>query len=103
MRVLLTVAVKVRCTLASGKGFEEDTQTLVVNAHGALVLLKNAVTQGQLLTVVHVATKEQLPCRVAYVGPIQEAKTQVGLEFTQPAPAFWQINFPPDNWKIPTT
>ena len=99
MRVLLTVLVSVHGKTADGKSFEEATKTLVVNAHGALILLGITVTRGQVLTLINKATKEKLTCRVAYLGPTQSGRTQVGIEFTEPMPGFWQINFPPEDWK----
>ena len=101
LRVLLTVPVVIAGKDASGKAFQEETKTLVVNAHGTLILLANSVVQGQVLTLANKITKQELPCRVAYLGPSQGGKTQVGVEFTQLSPSFWQINFPPENWKVP--
>src|SRR5713226_1349524 len=98
LRVLLTVPVILSGKTADGRNFEEETKTLVVNAHGALVLLANAVAQGQVLILTHNNTKEKLSCRVAYVGPTQGGKTQVGVEFMESAPGFWQVNFPPEDW-----
>jgi len=101
LRVLLTVPIVLRGKGPDGKNFEEETKTLVVNAHGALILMTKPVKQGQILTMTHSTTKEKLGCRVAYVGPTQGGKTQVGLEFTEVSPGFWQISFPPEDWKVP--
>jgi hypothetical protein len=38
---------------------------------------------------------------VVYVGNPQGAKAQVGIEFVKPSPAFWQIDFPPEDWIVP--
>lgn len=100
MRVLLTVIVTVHGKTTEGKSFEETTKTLVVNAHGALILLGNPVARGQILTVTNNATKQKLTCRVAYLGPAQSGRIQVGIEFTEPTPGFWQINFPSEDWKM---
>lgn len=101
LRVLLSVAVTIAGKDAAGKSFQEETKTLVVNAHGALVLLANRIAQGQDLKLTHRTTQKQLPCRAVYSGPSQGGKTQVGIEFTQLSPSFWQINFPPEDWKVP--
>jgi hypothetical protein len=103
MRVLLTVSVTVNGKTADGKAFEEETKTLVVNAHGALILLSRAVAQGQVLTITHKGTKQKLACRAAYLGPAQSGRTQVGVEFTEPSLSFWQVNFPPEDWKTQTS
>jgi hypothetical protein len=98
MRVLLTLPVSIRGTLPDGNKFNENTYTLVVNAHGALITLSASVTQGQHVLIANKATQAQLDCRVVFIGQAQAGKTHVGLEFVQPSPSFWQINFPPDDW-----
>jgi hypothetical protein len=95
-RLFLQVAVIVR---RQGQGeFTEDTQTLVVNAHGALVTLAAPVQMGQTLFLKNRVSGEECACRVVYLGPPAGDKGQVGLEFTAPAPQFWHISFPPDDW-----
>jgi hypothetical protein len=101
LRVLLTIPIIISGKGAGGKDFQEQTNTLVVNAHGALALLSSRVAQGQSLTIANKATDQKLSCRVVFLGPTQGGKTQVGLEFTQPSPGFWRIDFPPDDWKVP--
>jgi hypothetical protein len=101
-RVFLSVRVIVRSEDApKNSAFEEETQTMVVNAHGALILLRAKVIKGQKIRVVHRATKAEQACRVASLGPTTEGKTQVGIEFLKPSPDFWQISFPPEDWVVP--
>jgi hypothetical protein len=33
-------------------------------------------------------------CKVTYLGSVAEGRTQVGIEFREPAPEFWHIQFP---------
>lgn len=94
-RVLLSVPVTVSCETPPGM-FTEKTQTLVVNAHGALINLAAKVTTGQTLLIN--ASSEARSCHVVYVGPTVEGRTQLGIEFNEPAPNFWHITFPPDDW-----
>ena len=49
-RVLMQVPVKLRGSDAQGASFEEETETLAINAHGALVLLQARVTSGANVT-----------------------------------------------------
>jgi hypothetical protein len=28
------------------------------------------------------------------------SQNEVAIEFTEPAPRFWHIDFPPDDWKL---
>jgi hypothetical protein len=76
----------------------EETHTLIVNAHGALIHLALTVEIGQLLGIKNVQTMEELVCRVVNLGPDQTGKREVGIEFEQPSPRFWRIAFPPSDW-----
>lgn len=101
-RVILNVAVTV-CSeeTHADAAFEEETQTLVVNEHGALIALASKVEKGQILRLTNRATHLIQLCRVSYLGTISEDKTQIGVEFLTPAPDFWRISFPPDAWTAP--
>jgi PilZ domain len=101
MRVLLSVPIRVTGKTASNEDFEEQTRTLVVNAHGALISLQASVATNQHLTVEHKATNESRECRVVHVGTQAAGKIQVGIEFVKPSGSFWQIDFPPDDWVVP--
>jgi hypothetical protein len=101
MRVLLSVPIHVSGKLAGNQEFKEDTRTLVVNAHGALIALAAKVTAGQTVTVGNNATHQSLECRVVHIGTTQGGKAQLGIEFAKPSPKFWQIDFPPDDWVVP--
>ncbi len=100
-RVLLSVPVIVKGTLADGKAFEEEARTLVVNAHGALLSLNSPLRAGQALVLTHKLTRGDIECRVVYVGNPQGGKAQVGIEFVKAAAGFWQIDFPPEDWVVP--
>ena len=84
---------------AGAQQFQEETATQAVNAHGALVLLKQPVTHGQRLVLTNATTHEDVECRVVFLGPKQGDQTQIGVEFLKPAPNFWHISFPPEDWK----
>jgi hypothetical protein len=97
-RVLLSMPVVVSGTGADGQAFQQGTHTVVVSAHGALVLLRTKVTLGQVLTIRNVKTNEQRDCRVSNVTANQPGQMEMGLEFLQPSPRFWHIAFPPPDW-----
>jgi hypothetical protein len=103
MRVLLSVPIAVSGKTRDGKDFTEDTRTLVVNAHGALIALAAPVTAGQNIQVANKATRNTADCRIVYLGNSQDGKTQMGIEFTKVLATFWQIDFPPDDWVVPET
>jgi hypothetical protein len=76
----------------------EETSTLIVNAHGALLQLALTVEIGQLLGIKNTQTMEELVCRVVSLGLDQPGKREVGIEFEVPSPRFWRIAFPPSDW-----
>jgi hypothetical protein len=97
-RIFMSVNVRVRGKDANGKTFEEQTETVAVNAHGALVLLDVPVEVGQRLNIWHRSTQEATDSGVVFVGAKQAGKIQVGLQFLEPSPRFWRVAFPPDDW-----
>jgi len=101
MRVLLSVPVIFSGKAANNQTFTEETRTLVVNAHGALVTLAARVATGQTVMVSNRVTQESVECKVVYLGNAQGGKTQVGIEFAKPSPRFWRIDFPPEDWVVP--
>jgi hypothetical protein len=101
MRVLLSVPIQVRAKNAQNQDFIEETRTLVVNAHGALISLSAQVVVNQKVFVSNSATHQTQECRVVYFGNLQAGKAQMGVEFLTPSPAFWQIDFPPEDWVVP--
>jgi hypothetical protein len=79
----------------------EVSHTLVVNAHGALIALAMKVQPTELLAIKHCSTAEEKQSRVVRVGDAETAsQNEVAVEFTEPAPRFWHIDFPPDDWKL---
>jgi hypothetical protein len=97
-RVLMQVAVRIRGEDAQGKSVEEETETLAINAHGALVLLKARFTSGSKILLQHKRTEEEQECHVAFLGPVRSGKAEIGLEFSSPRPTFWRVAFPPEDW-----
>ncbi len=74
--------------------FHEETSTDLVNAHGGRIALTARVALGEALLVVNKATQVEQECRVAYVGPREGAKNNVGIAFTRSAQGFWGVDFP---------
>jgi hypothetical protein len=97
-RVLMQVAVRVRGTDTQGKEFAEETETLAINAHGALILVSARLTSGSKVFLQHNRTQEEQECHVVYLGPVRAGKAEIGLEFSEPRPAFWRVVFPPEDW-----
>jgi hypothetical protein len=80
---------------------QEDTHTLVVNAHGGLMKLKMELCAGQPLTLVNPATGMRQGCRVVRIDQPSPDYYAVAFEFDQPAPKFWPVVFPPKDWETP--
>jgi hypothetical protein len=96
--VLVQVAVRIRGKNGQGVDFEEFTETLAINAHGALVLLNARLISGAVVHMKHNKTEEEQECHVAFLGPVRSGRAEIGLEFTTPRPTFWRVAFPPDDW-----
>jgi len=82
----------------NGEAFSERTLTLVVNAHGALIQLREQVVCGHMLKIKNLATKEDMNCTVVGVSPAPPSALEVGVEFPKPCPRFWRVSFPPSDW-----
>ena len=97
-RVEVNVPVVVYRPPTEPQQFYEKTQTLVVSAHGALMVLADNVAPKQRLLVQNIGSGEQQECRVVYVERMRTGPTQVAVEFIRPAPSFWRIASPPADW-----
>ena len=97
-RVLLSVHILVKGTRADGQPFAEETHTVVVNVHGALIFLAETVKAAQSLNIRNVKSGEEVPCKVVDIGPTHDGKREIGIEFLQPSHRFWRVAFPPEDW-----
>jgi len=97
-RVLMQVSVRVRGSDTQEKVFEEETATLAINAHGALILMQARLTSGGKVMMQHNITKQEQECVVVFLGPVRAGKAEIGLEFTEACPSFWRVAFPPEDW-----
>jgi PilZ domain len=97
-RVLMQVPIRLRGADAQGRSFDEQTETLAISAHGALVLLQTRLTSGTVIRVQHKKTLEEQECHVVFLGPVRGDRAEIGLEFSAPRPQFWRVAFPPEDW-----
>jgi hypothetical protein len=97
-RILISAPIRVSGTNAAGAIFVENTSTVVVNSHGALILLKEKVWIGQALTMRRVASEEEIECVVKGMNPEPDGLPEIAIEFQKPNPKFWHISFPPSDW-----
>jgi hypothetical protein len=91
-RVFHKMRVQAQGRSHNGKKFRETCETLVVNGHGGLLLLKHEVDNGEMLVITNPETMEEQECRVVYLGEPGD-RQRVGVEFLTPAPRFWGVEF----------
>ncbi len=97
-RILLSVPLRVTGKRMNGSSFTEHTNTLIVNAHGALIQLREAVHNGQALSLKNMGTGEEAHCTVMDVNEGPNGVPEVGVEFDEANPQFWRVSFPPADW-----
>jgi hypothetical protein len=90
-RVFHRMRVQAQGRSHNGRKFRETCETVVVNAHGGLLLLKHEVKDGEMLVISNPETQEELECRIVYLGDPGEKGQRVGIEFLTPAPHFWGL------------
>jgi len=97
-RILMQVGVRVSTPGGSGRGFEEESKTLAISAHGALLSLSQPVTKGQRVILSNIRTQSAVECIVVHIGDSQDSRQEVGVAFTMSNLTFWHVNFPPSDW-----
>ena len=97
-RVLMKIPVRLSVQAGAALLSEEQTHTLAVSAHGALIAVSAPLYRGQRLTLSNVQTKGALECVVVHIDRFPGEQMQVGVEFLLPNPTFWHVAFPPRDW-----
>jgi len=97
-RVLMKIPVRISFHAGAVSLSEEETHTLAVSAHGALISISAPLYRGQRLTLSNVQTKGALECVVAHIDHFPGEQIKVGVEFLLPNPTFWHVAFPPGDW-----
>jgi hypothetical protein len=92
-RIFHKMRVQVQGRGHNGKKFRETCETVVVNGHGGLLILKHEVDDGAMLVLTHPETLEEQECRVVFLGELGDRGQRVGVEFLTPAPRFWGLEF----------
>jgi hypothetical protein len=72
-----------------GETFQEETFTISVSQHGALLLLSHKVAIGQPLVLVNPATGQEIECHVVRFGSPHGGLSLVGIDFVEQSKAFW--------------
>jgi PilZ domain len=91
-RVLLRVPVRIK---VAGKTQVIEGATHTVSATGALIVLAEAFPQGTKITIENITTQKKVEAQVPRPPQYSSEGSLVPVEFTAPAPNFWNVFFPP--------
>ncbi len=97
-RVWFTMPIKISSAVSGNSLWTEESSTLVVNAHGALILLCREVSVGQVLKISDLKSGAERKCRVVMVGARYAGAAEVGIELLEPFANFWRVPNPPQDW-----
>src|SRR6202046_2663140 len=97
-RAFTRIPVRASGKSIHGRKFRENSQTIVINAHGGLLYLNEELELGADLVLINPATEEEQECRVVYLGDTSERGTRIGVEFLSPSPHFWGVEFAQQDW-----
>ena len=74
--------------------FTEETETVLVLEHGAVIHLEAAVAVGQLVFLTNKQTGKEIVTQVLRKRSYRPTACYVELDFTEAAPGFWGVEFP---------
>jgi hypothetical protein len=77
---MIDVPLVIRGEAADRKRFQEEQFTLIVNAHGALLMLESQVSLGQKLLLMNPKNWHECEAKVVHIGPAFAGSTPVGIE-----------------------
>jgi hypothetical protein len=102
-RVMLQIRITVIAETRDRVQVQENTHTLVVNAHGGLIKLKMDLLAGQPIILVNPQTGVEESGHVVRIDQPSPDYFAVAFEFELPSPKFWPVVFPPKDWENPET
>ena len=73
--------------------FTEETASVLVHEKGGVIQLSAAVAPGQLLFLANVESKREVVAQVKRKRAYKPTSCYVELEFAEPAPRFWGMEF----------
>jgi hypothetical protein len=91
----LALPLVVRGVSLHARSFQEETFTLSISAHGALLAMSTTVTLGQTLFLRNPHTQDEAGAWVTRLGPPRAGFAQVGIEFVRPDADFWSNRLQP--------
>jgi hypothetical protein len=99
-RLYLHIRVRLEWQPENQRLISEEAETIVVNAHGALVRLDSVPPLGQKVVLQNTPVLQTQEAVVVFLGKAaaKDGKFSVGVEFTKPNASFWRVSFPPEDW-----
>ena len=97
-RVIVRTAVTLHLTIAKQVVIVK-AETVAVNDHGAMLLCSRSFSAGERMEIQNNSTRQRAACRVTRTPRESAEGYLIPIEFEAPAPGFWNISFPPTNWK----
>ncbi len=97
-RLFMRIRVLLAGKNQQGRRFRHACETIVVNAHGALLYFDQDLEIGSLLVLTNPFTQDEQECRVVYLGDDSAKGQRVAIEFLTPAPRFWGVEFTHPDW-----
>ncbi len=81
--------------------FTEETTTALVFENGAVIRLSAAVAAGQLLFLTNKESRREVVAQVTRKRDFRPTSCYVEVEFSEPSPGFWGIDFPEGSELVP--
>jgi PilZ domain-containing protein len=97
-RMFMRIRVLLAGKNQQGRRFRHACETIVINAHGALLYADQELEVGEVLVITNPFTQEDQECRVVYLGDDSDKGQRVGVEFLTPAPRFWGVDLTHPDW-----
>ncbi|MGH9680854.1 MAG: hypothetical protein ACRD4Y_12960 [Candidatus Acidiferrales bacterium] len=97
-RVIIRIPITLEL-LMSGQKIVASAVTVAVNIHGAMVVCPRPIDADTKVEILNERTRGRASARVTRAPRESAEGYLIPLEFTTPSPTFWQITFPPANWK----
>jgi len=98
-RVLLRVRANVYVNLRD-KQTTLEVRTLSVNPFGAMIISAENLAPHTRLVLENTITRERISCCVVRAAKEMADGFHIPVQFDIPAPKFWMIDFPPEDWRL---
>jgi hypothetical protein len=97
-RVVIRLPMTVEVTIA-GQPVTFTAHTVAVNDQGAMLAAPRTLAVDAQLNITNERTRQHAMARVTRTPPESSEGFLIPVEFISAAPGFWQISFPPKDWK----